>query len=104
MSTPDVDDIKDYLEENSWTDEQIQGALDAESLAQQRVCVVPDDPDDMPADMAEALKRRVQRNLALRGQPALTIPGAEDGAPVILPSRDAEVRRLEAPFRKLVMG
>lgn len=98
---PDVDDVKDYLEQNSWTDDQIQDALDAEAAAQRRVCRVP---AAYPDDLRQALLRRAQRNLSMRGQPLMTIPGAEDGAPSIIPSRDAEVRRFEAPFRKLVMG
>lgn len=100
MSAPDIDDVKDYLEENSWSDEQIQGALDAETAAQSRVCTIP---DDMPADLAEALKRRVQRNLSMRGQPFIVTPD-DNGNVSITPSRDPEVRRLEGPFRRLVMG
>jgi len=96
-----VDDVKDYLGEYSWTDEQIQDALDAETVAQQRVCTVP---DDMPADLAEALKRRVQRNLALHAQPLMVIPGAEDSPAAVIPSRDPEVRRLEATHRRMPVG
>ena len=94
-----IDDVKGYLDQNSWTDEELQDALDAETAAQGRVCTVP---DDVPADLAEALKRRVWRNLSMRGQPFITVPDTE--TPTVVPSRDPEVRRLEAPFRKLVVG
>lgn len=96
---PSVTDVSGYLDENSWTDEQIQDALDAESAAQRRVCGVP---AAYPDDLRQALLRRVSRNLAMRGQPYATIPDTE--TPTVVPSRDPEVRRLEAPFRKLVMG
>jgi hypothetical protein len=89
-----------YLGAGSATDDQIQDALDAEAAAQRRVCRVP---ADYPADLRQALLRRVARNLAMRGQPFLTVPG-DDGAISVTPSRDPEVRRLEGPYRKLVMG
>jgi hypothetical protein len=98
---PDVDDVRAYLDGDSYDDEQIAGALAAESDAQRRVCSVP---AAYPNDLREALLRRVQRNLVMRAQPLMVIPGAEDGAPSVIPSRDAEVRRLEAPFRKLIVG
>lgn len=98
-----VDDIRAYMDGPSQTDAQIQDALDAETLAQARACVVPADPDDMPADLAEALKRRVQRNLEMRGQPFVVTPD-DNGNVSIVPSRDPEVRRLEAGHRRLVMG
>lgn len=100
MAAPTAEQVGNYLGEHSWPVEDIQAALDAETAAQGRVCRVP---DPMPADLAEALMRRTAANLARRrllldGQPS------ESEFPQVLPGRDPEVRRLEAPWRKLVMG
>lgn len=91
-----------YLRKTSCTDEEIQDALDAEASAQRKVCRVP---AEYAPDLRQALLRRVARNLALRELPLAVLHGdAEGGDDTILPGRDPEVRRLEAPFRKLVMG
>jgi hypothetical protein len=98
---PDVDDLDDYLEENSWTHVQLQDALDAETAAQRNACRIP---ADYPADLREALLRRAQRNLAMRVQPLAVVPGSETSPAIVIPSRDPEVRRLEGPYRKLPVG
>lgn len=99
---PDTDAVDLYLGEgeHSWTDEQLQSALDAEAAAQRSVCRVP---AAYPADLREALLRRVGANLARR---KLLLQGeaTDSEFPQVLPGRDPEVRRLEAPFRKLVFG
>ena len=104
MGMPSVDDVATYLRESaaSWATEDLQDALDAEAAAQRSVCRVK---AVYPADLREALLRRVARNLALRGLPLAVLRGdAEAGDTTILPGRDPEVRRLEAPHRKLVFG
>jgi hypothetical protein len=102
-SDPDRQDPDDlgYLGANSWSDGELQDALDAETAAQRRACAVP---AAYPADLREALLRRVWRNLVMRGQPLLTVPGSDDGSVSVVPSADPEVRRLERPWRRLVMG
>lgn len=96
---PTITDVGNYLEEHSWSDDQLQDALDAEAAAQRRVCDVP---AAYPPDMRQALLRRCWRNLKMRGQPLLTVPGGgENAADAIAPQNDPEVRRLERPFRKL---
>jgi hypothetical protein len=96
---PDLDDVDAYLGDDSHTDEERQDALDAEAAAQRAVCRVP---AAYPADLRQALLRRVQRNLAMRGQPGVIV--ADDDRPSFVPTNDPEVRRLERPHRKLVMG
>jgi hypothetical protein len=58
-----------------------------------------------PAPMLEALSRRVQVNLAKRGLPLGVIEqsGDADGRP-FMPTFDPEIRRLEAPYRRIVIG
>jgi len=95
-------EVKAYLGDSSWTDAEIQGALAAETAAQANRCKIP---DPLPADLAEALKRRVARNLAARAVPLQEFSVFDSGATVQRVTRtDPEVVRLEAPYRKLVMG
>lgn len=101
---PTVDDVAAYMgaASASWTAAQLQGALDAEAAAQRAICLVG---AVYPADLREALLRRVQRNLAMRQLPLAVLQGdAETGSNTVLPGRDPEVRRLEAPYRRLVVG
>jgi hypothetical protein len=96
---PDIEDVGVYLGEHSYSDDQLQDALDAEVVAQRRVCRIPAEYD---ADLRQALLRRVQRNLAMRGQPGVVV--TDDDRPSFVPTNDPEVRRLERPHRRLVMG
>lgn len=101
MAFPTADDVVDYLDGSSFPVEVVGDALAAETAAQSRVCRIP---DPYPADLAEALCRRVARNLAMRGTPLAVPVGDSEGGPAVLPGRDPEVRRLEAPWRRLVVG
>jgi len=99
---PTADDVIVYLGPTSATLDEVQDALDAEAAAQRSVCRVK---AVYPADLRQALLRRVARNLALRPLPLAVLRGdAEAGDTTILPGQDPEVRRLEAPHRKLVFG
>lgn len=110
---PDVPAVKDYLgTDHSWTDAQVEAALEAETAAQARVVKFPPDPADpaaplpYPADLAEALCRRVAHNLALRALP-LGVQATISEMAVATTSvggTDAEVRRLERPHRKRILG
>lgn len=99
---PDAEEVTAYLRDNggSWEQADITGALAAEAQAQRDVCRIP---AAYPASLREALLRRVQRNLAMRGQPYAVLEGAEAGAQFI-PGTDPEVRRLERPYRKVVLA
>lgn len=98
---PQLADATSYLGQTSWSSDDVQEALDAETAAQAALCVIP---AYYPADMRNALLRRVWRNLSMRNQPFLTVPGGEDGTVSVGPSQDAEVRRLEAPHRRLLVA
>lgn len=110
---PDLNAVKAYLgTSNVWTDAQITDALAAETAAQLRAVKLPADPADpappnaYPADVAEALCRRVAHNLALRGLPLGVQASITDMAVATtrVGGNDAEVRRLEAPWRRRVVG
>ena len=98
---PDAADVVAYLGVTSFTEPEIQSALDAEAAAQQKVCRVG---AVYPPDLAEALKRRVARNLAMRGLPLAVPQGDAEGGPSFVPGSDPEVRRLEAPHRRFAFG
>lgn len=98
---PQLGDAKRYLGATSWSDSEVQDALDAETDAQRSICVIP---AYYPKDLRDALLRRVWRSLSMRNQPFLTVPGGEDGTVSVAPSQDAEVRRLEGPHRRLLIA
>lgn len=106
MPRPTLSDVKTYLGESAarWSDSELQAALDAETQAQIEVCRIPTDPftDVYPVTLGEALKRRVLRNLTMRQYPLSMPTGDAQSGASFLPSKDVEVRRLEAPYRKLV--
>lgn len=98
---PDLAAVKAYLGTTSATDAEITAALSSEAAAQRARCRLP---AVYPADLGEALKRRVARNLALRGLPLAVLQGDAEIGGMRLPGSDPEVRRLEAPYRRLVVG
>src|SRR5690349_13523524 len=104
MTAPTAGDVETYLGETSYTTEEITAVLAAEKAAQAARCRVPADDATWPADLAEALKRRVARNLALRNLPLAQLEGDGDVGFITPRVVDAEVRRLEGPWRKLVFG
>ena len=104
MPPPDVTAAQTYLGGN-WTTAQVTDALAAEKAAQASRCRVPADTDPWPADLAQALLRRVARNLALRNLPlGLQTALTETAVATTRVGADPEVRRLEAPFRKVDVG
>lgn len=102
-AVPDVAACKTYVGQaaTSWADAQYVQALAAEKRAQARKCRVPAS-GEWPADLVEALCRRVHRNLAMRNL-ALAIQSDGDGG-IRIGQHDPEIRRLEAPFRKVRIG
>lgn len=108
MAVPTVSDVTTYLgtDNGSWDNATITSAYNAEKAAQAMRCRVPLDTDVWPADLAEALKRRVAANLALRKLPLGVSATVTDlgAAAYRVGGGDAEVRRLEAPYRRLVVG
>lgn len=107
---PTLPAVKAYLgDDHSWSDDEVSAALAAETVAQARVVSFPAEdpltPLPYPADLAEALYRRVARNLAMRAIPLGAQPTiTEMGIGTFRPGQDPEVRRLEAPYRRLVVG
>lgn len=107
---PSVEDVTAYLDGTPgvqpYGTEQVLQAYRAEKAAQRSVCKVPADDVEWPADLAEALCRRVAANLAVRKNPlSIETAASEFGTSMFrVGGRDAEVRRLEGPHRKRVVG
>ncbi len=107
MAAPTATDAAAYLgTDQGWDTAAIASAFAAEKAAQAAACRVPADDAAWPADLVEALFRRVAHNLALRALP-LGLQASVSEAAVQntrVGGSDAEVRRLEAPHRRLVVG
>ncbi|WP_235739039.1 hypothetical protein [Nocardioides alcanivorans] len=109
VGPPTITVVTDYLTAPGTTvpeHDQIVQAYRAEKAAQRSVCRVPPDDALWPGDLYEALCRRVAANLAVRANPlGIKAGGGEFGTAVFrVGGRDAEVRRLEAPWRKRRIG
>lgn len=113
---PDLDAVLAYLGEtdaDAERQETIAGAL-ATEIVNQRNAVrksafgtdpePPADPVAYPVDLAEAVCRRVARNLALRNIPLAVLQSDAEGGPTTTPGKDPEIRRLEGPYRRLPSG
>lgn len=98
---PDVAAVVEYLGPTSHTEAELQRALDAEAAAQRSVCRIR---AVYPADLRDALLRRVARNLDIKKMPLAVLQGDAEVGSIVLPGSDPEVRRLEAPYRPVVFG
>jgi len=99
-----LDDVKAYLASihvpaGTYSDAVLLQVIATEQAQQAHKCHTI-----RPPDMLEALSRRVQVNLAKRGLPLGVIEQTDDRGRAFMPTFDPEIRRLEAPYRKLVVG
>lgn len=101
----DLANLKAYLGEadaSQWSDAELSGVISSEAAAQRRRIKPLADPADEP-DLYEALMRRCARNLAMRKYPlGVMASGGDEGTRVA--GADPEIRRLEAPWRRRVVG
>lgn len=99
---PTASDVLDYLGETSVIEPEAALVLAAEAAAQRARCRIP---AAYPADLREALLRRCARNLAARSVPVTQFTSFEGlGTSTRVPTNDPEIARLEAPYRRLVVG
>ena len=111
---PTLTEVLAYLGDtgSSWDDGVIGLALDAEAIDQANRCRFPTVlVDDVvtpvyDAALTEALCRRVAHNLAVRALPLGVQATVTDGAALntYVGGTDAEVKRLEAPYRRRTVG
>lgn len=96
-----ITQMRAYLGDTSADDAEIAGAILAERHAQAARCRI----DRYGPDLLEALKRRVARNLAARRVPVASFTAFDGGSTSTrVPAQDPEIRRLEAPYRRLTVG
>jgi len=104
--TVTVPEVRSWAGPVSVSDGVIQEVIDAETEAQGRICDTGGDDEQTtpPVALTLALLRRVARSLAARGV-ALGIVGADSeyGA-TSLPRFDAEIERLERPYRVVAIA
>lgn len=98
---PTLEQVLVYLE---WVEDNENNdaatAFATEMAAQRRVCRVGAVYTD---DLRGALYRRVARNLALKNIPLAILGGKDGQGDLVLPGNDPEVRRLERPYRKVIL-
>lgn len=94
---PTASELMEYVQDTSDLHE-IEAALIAETAAQAAVCRV----DPYTEDLAEALRRRVARNLAMRNLPLGIQMNEMTSTRVAI--NDPDVKRLEAPYRRWVIA
>ena len=112
VGVPTLTDVEEYLADTagSWELHVIQNVLAAEQSDQLARVKLPaadaDGNQTYPPALAEALCRRVAHNLAARGNPLGVQATVTDVAAIntYVPGSDAEVRRLEGPWRRRVVG
>lgn len=98
---PTAADVTQYLGPNSWAPTDIEDALAAETAAQRAICAIP---AYYPPDLANALKRRVARNLGMRRVPLAQPVGDAESGSTTIPPYDPEINRLERPHRRLLIA
>lgn len=110
---PDVTAVIEYLTagsgDSSWAASDVQQALDAEQsdqAARLRFPLNAEGNPTYPPALVEALCRRVAHYLAVRALPLGVQATITDSAALntYVGSTDAEVRRLEAPWRRRTVG
>lgn len=90
------------VSDQSLTEAQLQQLLDAELALQAASCLVP---EAYPDALAQAVLRRCGRAIGARQLPlGLSADTAGEYPPVRLPQWDAEIERLEGPYRVVVIA
>lgn len=108
MPAPTAEEVQEYLTSIGITPapEVLADAYAAEKTAQANRCTLPAEDAQWPADLAEALCRRVAVNLTVRGLPLgvqTSITEAAFGVTRV-GGGDREVDRLEGPYRTIAIA
>jgi hypothetical protein len=99
---PTLEDVRDWIgvPETTISDEQLQTVLDSEEGAQAQLCRI----DPWAPQLTNALYRRVARVVAAMALPLGVIGSDSEFGGANLPRYDAEIERIERPFRLVVIG
>jgi hypothetical protein len=106
IGLPDIDTVREYVQVpvTALPDEDLERIYGAEIQSQQRECHHTDYPECWPAPLAQALLRRVQRQIAARNLPLGVIDMASEFGPARIPLYDAMISNLETSYRRLVVA
>ena len=99
---PILEDVRAWIgvSETTISDEQLQTVLDSEEGAQAQLCRV----NPWAPQLTQAVYRRVARVVAAMALPLGVIGSDSEFGGANLPRYDAEIERLERPFRLVVIG
>ena len=105
MILPTVAEVRAWVQvpASAVSDPQLDLVIAAEADLQAAGARVPCDYVVVPA-LQQAIYRRVGRHLAARGVPLGLIGADAEYGPTRLARWDAEMERLEGPYRRLVFG
>jgi hypothetical protein len=106
---PTAAELRDWmsLTATQLTDHDLGVIRSGEIASQRAECRIPATlvtAGLVPAPLVESMYRRVARAVAARGIPLGTRSGDGEFGPVTIVSYDAEITRLEGPFRRFVTG
>ena len=106
MRLPDIGEVRAWIQvpATALPDPVLSQVLVAEADLQVHACRVPEGDVDGPAALIQALYRRCGREVAARGVPLGMMGADSEYGPARLSRWDAEVDRLEGPYRVLVFG
>lgn len=114
QNLPTLEQIRTWVQvpASAISDDDLTQIFASELLIQSRTCRVPEDPDPItgeeaiyPDALARSVLRRCQRQIASKALPLgiLGVDASEYG-PITLRAWDAEISRLEASYRQVVIA
>jgi len=108
VPVPSIAEVREWLSLSTAaiSDAMLGTILSAELDEQERACApapIGDPTPLMPVALHAAVFRRCGRHVASIDNPLALVTGSEFG-PTRMPSYDAEIERLEGPYRKVVFG
>lgn len=108
MPAPTAEQVQEYLTSIGLTptESALTDAYQAELSAQAAVCEMPTEDATWPADLTNALKRRVAVNLTVRGLPLGVQTSISEAAFGVtrVGGGDREIDRLEGPYRTIAIA
>lgn len=106
LGLPTIDEVRVYVGVPATVlpDDDLERIYAAELEVQTRTCRTPVDTTTWPAALAQALLRRIQRQIAGKNLPLGYMDPAGDYGPARIPQYDAMVENLEGTYRVVVFG
>lgn len=107
-TVPDLDTVRGYVRvpASSLSDEDLERMRLTALDDQRQRCTWPDsdNPDSYPESLAQALLRRVQREIAARNLPLGMVGLEAEYGPANIPAFDALIDHHEKAYRRVVLS